>query len=425
MKKSNPKVLKLTDHFFRHEYSKMLAVISRYFNTADINLAEDIVQDTLLEAINNWEFKGIPPDPTAWLYTVAKNKTLNTLKQQKTRRKTNAQLTSSKESTIEISTEEMFSEHKISDDLLRMMFVCCHPLLNSEAQIAFTLKTLCGLSIEEIAHAFLTSTETINKRLVRARTTLRENKIALEIPKEKHLEERLEAILKVIYLLFNEGYNATKGSVLIRNELCVEAIRLTELILSNTQFKNNSTVSTLLALMYLNGSRFDSRIDSQGNIIEMSNQDRTKWNTKMIDRGLFLLGKIKEDGHLSIYHILATISALHCTALRYEDTDWASIKLLYEQLMSFDKSPIVKLNHAISLAKVEGNQKGIKELLALESTQKLDSYAPFYSAIANLYLEEQLFKNASQYFQQALNLTKTDLEIRVLRSKLDECKINS
>ncbi|MCI0617216.1 sigma-70 family RNA polymerase sigma factor, partial [bacterium] len=280
----------LAEHFFRHEYSKMVAVMTRYFGISQVDLAEDVVQDTLLEAIKFWEYKGIPDNPKAWLYTVAKNKALNAIKRKKLQNRYENEIEHAHAGqNLEASIDQLFSEQRIADDQLRMIFACCHPVISQESQIALILKTLCGLSISEIAKAYLTTNETINKRLVRARKILRQNHIQFEIPNEKELEERLNTVLKTIYLLFNEGYSATNGSRLIRYELCMEAIRLVELIISNSSFKSNTPVHALLALMLLDAARFEARQDGEGNIIEMSKQDRSKWSQALINKGLYHL----------------------------------------------------------------------------------------------------------------------------------------
>lgn len=418
--KSKQNAFELTDHFFRHEYSKMVAVISHYFSAEDLNLAEDVVQDTLLEAIRGWELNGIPPNPTAWLYTVAKNKTLNILKRSDTGRKIKAASIHLNKPNPRISIEEMFSTNKISDDLLEMMFVCCHPSLSYGSQVVLILKTLCGFSISEIARAFLTNHGTINKRLVRARKALKKNNVQFKIP-EQDLAPRISTILEAIYLLFNEGYNATKGDKLIRYELCTEAIRLTKLIAGHPKFKSYTTVHALLALMYLNSARFEARLDHEGNILEMSQQDRKKWHNTLIDKGLFHLDKIRDDKAIYTYHILATISAYHCIAPSYEETDWKSILSLYDQLLTLNNSPVVRLNRAIALAKVDGNKAAIRELTDLESSAALKNYYPLYSTLGSLLMEENSFEKAAATFKHALQLTKIVPEIKVLHAKLAEC----
>jgi RNA polymerase sigma-70 factor (ECF subfamily) len=413
----------LAEHFFRHEYSRMVAVITRYFGIGQVGLAEDVVQDTLLEAIKFWDYKGIPDNPKAWLYTVAKNKALNAIKRKKFQnRYENETRYADVEQYLDASIDELFAEQRIADDQLRMIFACCHPAIAPEAQIALILKTLCGLSISEIAKAYLTTNETINKRLVRARKTLRQNDIQFEIPSEKELEDRLNTVLKTIYLLFNEGYSATNGSKLIRYELCMDAIRLAELIISHSSFKSNTLVHALLALMLLDASRFEARQDEEGNIIEMAKQDRSKWSQALINKGLYHLGKIQESRQISIYHVLATISAYHCSSPNYESTNWGAILSLYDTLIIFDHSPIVLLNRAIAVAKIHGSGQAIAELVELESTGALENYYLLHSTLAELYIEQKQYEKAANSLEKAVQLTRNDAEIRLLTSKLERCK---
>src|SRR6201989_2499496 len=254
---SHDHVIGFVDHFFRHETGKLIAVLTRIFGPHNLELAEDVVQDSLLEAIRVWNFKGIPEQPVPWLYRVAKNKALNVVNREKYKRKyaTEAAHFLESEWTADAALENLFSESEIRDDQLRMMFTCCHPSVSEDSQIALTLKTLCGFSLSEIAKAFLTNEENINKRLVRARQKIRDGDIPFEVPSTEYLEERLDAVLQTIYLLFNEGYKASAGPGLIRYELCAEAIRLAEIITDSQTIRDKSKVFSCLALMYLNALR--------------------------------------------------------------------------------------------------------------------------------------------------------------------------
>lgn len=417
---ASPKESKaLAEHFFRLEYAKIVAVITPYFGLSRLDLAEDIVQDTLLEAIHSWEYKGIPENPAAWLYTVAKNKAINSLKKVELQKKYNRQ-----SETPELCTETAFSDEQIADDQLRMMFVCCNPAISQDAQVSLILKTLCGLSISEIASAFVTSNETINKRLVRARKVFKENKVSFEIPVEEIMEKRLDAVLKTVFLLFNEGYSTSKGDLLINYELCLEAIRLTELISNHPKLSDHSSPHALLALMLLNASRFMARVDADGGIIRMIHQDRSLWDQGLIGRGLLHLGKIPEHKEVSIYHILATISAYHCTTKSYEDTNWEGILNMYNVLTTIDNSPLVRLNRAIALSKVEGAKAGIEELLLLEREIPLN-YHLFHTTLAELYLETEQFDLSINWFQKALELKIGNKERQLIDSRIKVCRESS
>src|SRR5882762_10372247 len=243
-----------------------------------------------------------------------------------------------------------------------MIFTCCHPAISTDSQVALTLKTLCGFSIPEIARGFLTTDENVNKRLVRAREKIREDKIPFEVPAGKVLEGRMDAVLQIIYLLFNEGYSASKGNDLIRYELCEEAIRLSELIAAHPALQNKSDVYAILSLMYLNACRFKARIDANGNILTLAEQDRSLWDRSLMQRGFLYLEKSTSHKILSIYHILAAISAYHCAAPDFGSTDWKSILSLYDNLVEMDSSPMVLLNRSIAVAKVQGSVQALNEL---------------------------------------------------------------
>lgn len=407
----------LAEHFFRLEYSKMVSVITRYFGLNNINLAEDIVQDTLLEAINSWEFKGIPENPRAWLYKVAKNKALNALK----KLKSNDDYLSRQPPILTNEVGDIFSEEHITDDQLRMMFACCHPSISQDAQVSLMLKTLCGLSITEISKAFLTTNETINKRLVRARKVLREGKVKFEIPNPEVLDQRLETVLKAIFLLFNEGYSASKGDYLIRYDLCLESIRLVKLICNSDRFTPYSSPSALLALMMLNASRFKARIDQEGNMVRMVHQDRSLWDQRLIANGIMHLNKVNHSKHIGIYHILATISAYHCTAKDYDSTNWKGILEMYDALVGIDSSPLARFNRAIALAKVEGPEPAIKTLISLEP-EIPDNYHLFHSTLADFYFQLSNYQNALDRLKIALSLVSTNSEKRIIEKRITSCQ---
>jgi RNA polymerase sigma factor (sigma-70 family) len=413
----------ILDHLFRHEGGKLVAVLTRIFGAENIDLAEDVVQDSLIEAINQWTFTGIPENPTGWLYRVSKNKALNIINREKHKRKYASDVSHylQSDSTAQPSLDHLFSELEIADDQLRMIFTCCHPVISPDAQVILTLKTLCGFSIQEIAKAFLTNEETINKKLVRARQKLREGKIVFEVPESKILGKRLSIVLKTVYLLFNEGYSASTGNDLIRYELCEEAIRLTEMISVHVAIKDKSEVYALLSLMQLNASRFSARQNNEGDILTLAEQDRSTWNQGLIQKGLGNLEKSTTNNHISIYQILATISAYHCVALNFDSTDWKSILLLYDNLLQFDNSPIVLLNRAIALSKVDGAKKGIKELELIKDTPTIKSYHLFYSTQAQFYIELNKFSKAVNCLEEAIRLSPLPSEKKLLQERLKTC----
>lgn len=416
------KVTHLVDHLFRHETGKLNAVLTRIFGPHNLELAEDVVQDTLLEAINIWNYKGVPENPVAWLYKVAKNKAFNIVNREKYKREYASEVVHllKSEWTANAALDNLFSESEIKDDQLRMMFTCCHPSISGDSQISLTLKTLCGFSIPEIAKAFLTTEENINKRLVRARQKIRDDKIPFEVPHGINLEKRLHSVLQTIYLLFNEGYSASTGNDLIRYELCVEAIRLAEIIAVDTSIQDKSNVFACLALMYLNASRFKARQNEKGEILTMAEQDRSQWDRILMQKGFNYLEQAAGKD-ISVYHILAAISAYHCSAVTFESTDWKSILLLYDKLAEADHSPLVILNRSIAVSKVKGIDIAIAELEKIKNSPSLKSYYLLYSTLGEFCMQAGRFNEAQTYLETAISLSNLPAEKELLQRKLDTC----
>ncbi len=407
----------LTEHFFRNEYGKMVSVITRYLGTENVETAEDIVQETLLKAVDYWQHNGIPKNPQAWLYTTAKNLTLNILKRKKHQIEFKNQVKTIEENSQELEKLQI-SEEQISDEQLKMMFVCCHPSISENSQITLILKILCGFNISEIANAFFTSKETINKRLVRGRKQLRTNNVSFELPKKPN--ENLPIVLKTIFLLFNEGYSPTQKNELIRYDLCLEAIRLSEILVKSETIVKKADCYSLLALMYFNASRFDSRMNATNSIIEMDKQDRKNWNQELINKGIHNLNQAISEKHVSIYLILATISANHCIAPSFEKTNWKEILSLYDNLIELEDSPIARLNRSVALSKVKGNRKAILELEKLENETTIDKNHLFHSTLAELYKLENETDKAKERYKKAISLTKNKRDVKLLQKKLIE-----
>jgi RNA polymerase sigma factor (sigma-70 family) len=417
-------VNRIVDNLFRHDAGRLISVLTRIFGTENLDLAEDVVQDSLVEALNQWTYKGVPDNPSGWLFTVAKNKALNIINREKNKRKYTSDVAHFLESqwTAQPALNYIFSDSQILDDQLRMMFTCCHPAISSDSQVALTLRTLCGFSILEIAKAFLTTEDNINKRLVRARQKIRDDKIPFEVPEGQYLETRLDAVLETIYLLFNEGYSASTGNYIIRFELCEESIRLAEIIADHQGIQNKSNVYAVLALMYLNSSRFKSRTNVAGSILTLSEQDRSQWDRSLMRKGFFYLEKATTHRTLSIYHILAAISAYHCAAPDFASTDWKSILSLYDKLIQIDSSPVVLLNRAIVLAKVNGPSSGLEELEKIKGSPALVAYHLFYSTQAELYFQMNDLTRASASFEKAIELSALQAEKDLLQCKLELCQ---
>jgi RNA polymerase sigma factor (sigma-70 family) len=418
------KVNKLIDHLFRSEYSKIVSVLTRIFGTENFEVAEDVVQEALIEALNHWAYKGIPDNPPAWLFKVAKNKALNIVNHNKYVKKHLSSFNNqSGDKTFYLpDLDHFFSDREIIDDQLRMIFTCCHPSISVDSQIALALKTLCGFSISEISKAFLTTGENIKKRLVRARRKIREEKISFEIPQGNELDKRLAIVLETIYLLFNEGYSASSGNDIIRYELCEEAIRLAEIISSHQSIPNKSDVYSLLALMQLNASRFKARQDNEGNLLTMEEQDRAIWDRQLIQKGIYNLVKSSSRQKISKYHILATISAYHCLAETFGSTNWQGILSLYDSLLLLDNSPIVLLNRTVALSMVEGPEQALEELSKLKNVSPLKSYHLLYSTEGEFYIRLNQFSNAISCIEKAIKLSSVKSEIDFLQKKLNFCR---
>lgn len=394
-------------HLYRHEYGKLVAVLTKAFGSSNIELAEDVVQEAMLEALKQWTYKGVPDNPVAWIYKVAKYKAVNIVNREKYKLAYSTEVANQLQSaqSTGAAIDLLFTDEEIADDQLRMIFTCCHPSISTDSQVALTLKTLCGFSIPEIAKAFLTTHENTNKRLVRARKTIKQAQVPFEVPTGEELEARLSSVLETIYLLFNEGYNSSSGDRLVKFELCEEAIRLAEIILSNAAIKNKADVSSLLALMSLNASRFDSRTDDSDNMVDLEHQDRSKWDNEQIDKGLHYLGFATHHNQISTYLILATISAHHCTANDFGSTDWTGILALYDNLIQLEPSPIVELNRAVVLAKTTNAEQGLKAIAKIEDVSSLESYLPYYTVKAELLYQNKESKKASKLLKEALKLS--------------------
>lgn len=385
----------LTAHLFRNEYGKMVASLTRIFGMGQLTIAEDIVQDTLLLALKQWGYNGPPPNPAAWLYTVAKNKAIDYLRRQKNIRKITGDLGYLLESayTMEATVSHLFLAEEIKDNQLRMIFALCTPVLSKEAQIALILKTLCGFGNQEIASAFLTSTEVINKRLYRAKEKLRQMDSLPALPTGAALTKRLDTVLKSIYLLFNEGYNSTTGkNGLLSHDLCFEAMRLC-LLLTENPATNMPQAWSLLALMCFNASRFNSRVDDEGRIVVYARQNRDLWNKDLINKGVECLRESGKAQRLSHYHIEAMIASYYCLSPSFEQTEWQEIFSLYQLLEKMNPSPMVQLNKAIVLAHAGQPKQSIALLLQLHELKNHHLYhatlAHIYNLIGQPLLEEQ------------------------------------
>jgi len=399
----------------------MVATLTRIFGIEHLTLAEDVVQETLGRALQTWPFYGIPENPAAWIMRASRNLALDAVRRQKVFREKEAEIVALMEQSHPAPDESAFSESEIKDDRLRMMFVCCHPLVPVEAQAALALKTLCGFSAAEIGRAFLTTEAAIAKRLTRAKQKIREARVPFEIPTGDELTKRLDGVLQSLYLLFNEGYKASSGEKLVREEICDEAIRLTALLVEHPA-GNQPRAHALLALMLLNGARLPARVDTDGNILRLREQDRSSWSKAMVARGILHLGQSASGGHLSVYHLQAGIAACHCTASDYESTDWSQILALYDKLMELEDSPVVALNRAVAVANVNGPRVGIESVEAIQNRGQLDSYYLLYAVLGEFESQLHNFPTAVEHFRRAVQLTEVKSEQSFLSKRLGDCE---
>jgi RNA polymerase sigma-70 factor (ECF subfamily) len=314
----------------------------------------------------------------------------------------------------------IFSEEEIADDRLRLMFVCCHPQIPAEAQVALALKTLCGFGVTDIARAFLTTDAAVAKRLTRARQKIAESKIPFEIPAGAELARRLDGVLQSLYLLFNEGYKASAGDKLVREDICAEAIRLTDLLAQHPA-GNQPKTHAVLALMLLNAARTPARVDDEGNLLRLREQDRTRWRQPMMARGMFHLAQSAAGGEISEYHLQAGIAACHCAAPDYASTDWRKILSLYDRLLALDASPVVALNRAVALAEARGPQAGINAVKAIADLKSLESYYLFHAVLGELESQLNHLPAAASHFRKALELAEMTSEKVFLAGRLQAC----
>jgi RNA polymerase sigma-70 factor (ECF subfamily) len=402
----------LIPHLFRSEYSKIVSVLIRHFGLEQVEQAEDIASETFLSAAQSWAMNGIPVNPTAWLYTVAKNKAKNYLRRSNLfENKIAPKLKKSSEAADE--TDIDLSPQNITDSQLQMMFAVCHPSISAESQISLALRILCGFGIEEIASAFLTNKETINKRLFRAKEKLREEKIRIEMPSPSKIEQRLASVLRTIYLLFNEGYYSVSNDATLRKDLCFEAMRL-----CNILAENNTTdlpeVNALLSLMCFHASRFDARLDRNGELVLYDDQDETLWDQELIAKGAWFLYRSSKGDQISKYHIEAGIAWWH-TQKSDTKEKWEQILQLYNQLLQLEYSPIAALNRTYALAKANGKQEAIAEAEKLKLT---DNHF-YFILLGELYSDSDNAK-ARQHFEKALTLAKTQTDKQAIERRMEK-----
>jgi RNA polymerase sigma factor (sigma-70 family) len=411
-------VPQLVDHLFRHQAGQVVATLTRIFGPHQLDLAEDVVQETLLKALRQWPYRGIPDNPAAWIMRVARNHALDTLRRERALRGKHEQI-AALTALADPTTPAEILDCELRDDILRMMFTCCHPAIGREARVALTLKTLGGFGVPELARAFLTQETTIAQRLVRAKRTIRMQQMPFEVPEAAELPERLGSVLEVLYLLFNEGYSAHAGENLVRHDLCAEAIRLTSLLAEHPA-GDQPAVHALLALMLLQAARLPARTNAAGDLLLLDEQERALWDRALIGRGLQELERSAHGDQLTEYHLQAGIAACHAVAPSYAATDWPRILADYDELAALSASPVVLLNRAVALAMVAGPRAGLDALCQIADLPGMASYHLFHATRAELLHRTGDDLSAQESYRRALDSVSTEPERRFLMRKIAE-----
>ena len=413
--------MELSEHLFRRESGRMVAALTRVFGVHNLALAEDVVQDAFCRALEIWRVRGVPDNPAAWLMATARNRALDILRRERTQRVYAPELTQQVESEWLVGSlvDEAFAADSIRAEQLRMMFSCCHLRLAQEAQIALILNILCGFGAGEIAQAFLTGRAAIEKRIARGKKSLTTTHRRFDLT-DADFTERLSAVRRALYLLFNEGYHGASAESAVRVELCSEAIRLAELLLEYPPAAVPET-RALAALMCLHAARLPARIDSAGDLSPLLEQNRARWDAELLERGLAFFEQAASGQELTPFHIEAAIAATHAAAADLASTDWPGIVGLYDRLLALAPSPVVALNRAIALAQWDGPDKGLEAIVAIEDRARLEHY-PFYpAAIGELELQRGNRSAAREWFAQAAALARNPTERRFLEKRLQAC----
>jgi RNA polymerase sigma factor (sigma-70 family) len=412
-------VAPLVEHFFRREAGRLVAVLTRIFGWRNFDLVEEMVQATLLDALQSWRVRGVPDNPSGWVHRVAKNKIVDALRRNEIgRRVTRAYALMRPASDAGIDT--LFLDAEIADSQLRMMFACCHPHLARENQLALTLKALCGFGNSEIARALLVAEETVKKRLQRATRDLVDHEITLEPPAAAELLGRLDVVHQVLYLLFNEGYSTSTGEAAIRTDLCEEAARLCHLLCSHPPCATPAT-HALMALMLFHAARLDARLDDRGCILLIAEQDRSKWDRRLITRAKEYLDLSAVGTVISPFHLEAGIALHHCCARTYADTDWPAILRLYDALLTLHRSAVYVLNRAIVVAEIDGPAAGIRALEQAGQDAALSHYHLYDATLGELHRRAGDLVRARQYLESARRKTRSPSDREIIDRRLARC----
>jgi RNA polymerase sigma-70 factor, ECF subfamily len=417
---ASPQTGLLLEHLFRHQAGRMVSRLARLLGPAHLDLAEETVQEAMLRALQTWPYQGVPENAGAWLFRVAHNAAIDAVRRnQVLGEKTDAIVSELARSAI-VMPNDPDTEEQLRDDELRMIFMCCHPAMARDASVALSLKTVGGFSVREIARAFLADDAAIAQRLVRAKRQIREQRLTLELPHGPELKQRLDSVLDVVYFMFNEGYAAHEGEALIRQDLCLEALRLGRLVAASSMAEPR--VDALVALMALQAARLPARVDESGDLVLLERQDRGQWDQQLIALGFHYFDRSMAGDEVTEYHVQAAIAATHARAGGPEGIDWPVILELYDQLLAINASPVVALNRAVAVAKVRGPAEALREIEPLNSDPKLRDYYLRLAVHGHLLVELGRRAEAAECFRKALECSCSDPERRFLRRRLREAE---
>lgn len=403
----------------RKEWGRILASLTK--NLGDLQLAEDCLQEAVISALNHWQKNGLPKSPSAWLIQVARRKAIDRLRRDKNFASKQSEIAYLIE--LENSASEKDEGGIIADKRLELIFTCCHPALEEKTKIALTLRTLCGLTTNEIASAFLDNPKAMAQRLVRAKKKILLSKIPYEIPNKEALPERISSVLNVIYLIFNEGYSSSSGDTITKVELSNEAIRLARIFYNLAPYE--AEIAGLLSLMLLHDSRHFARTGKNGGLISLEEQNRTRWDKSKINEGIKLIKTTLQKQRIGPYQLQAAISAVHAESTTWEKTDWAQISALYNLLYTLQPSPVIRINHAISISYGHSLETALQMLDEANIDDKLDKYQPYFAAKADVLMRMKKVEKAKTYYKTAIKLSTNKHEVDFLKRKLLECKLNS
>jgi RNA polymerase sigma factor (sigma-70 family) len=408
----------LVEHFFRHETGRLHGALVRLLGVHNLSLAEDVAQEAMLRALHSWSMGGVPANPSAWITQVAMNLGRDALRHKRMSAGKEDAIITHIEQTAPTPAVAVESAQEIRDDALRLLFVCCHPSVAPDAQVVLALKVLCGFSTSEIARAFLTSDSAIEKQLTRTKQRIQSSGLAFDIPEGEDLGPRLDGVLAALYLLFNEGYKASAGERLLREDLCQEAVRLCSLLVTHPAGRTPRS-HALLALMYLSAARFPSRVDEHGDLLRLEDQDRTKWDQSLIARGLYEMTEAAQGEDLSDYHLQAGIAAIHCTSPDVASTDWQRIVLHYDRLYQLKPSPVVALNRAVALSYFQGPQAALDAIAEIPQRDRLESHYLLHAVLGELHWRTNNHRAAAGNFRRALHLAQVGPEQLYLTRMLE------